>query len=226
MCATSCQVPSLSVACEATDTWACLVIPLTVEQFYGVFRAYNFEVRPTQLLLVLLGLAGVGLVLLPRQHSGIAVFAILGSHWAWIRFNGADAVRIRDVLYSASSGSPNVSSWVGNMAFRWVFTQKGENDKYARQVHSAAGIAVVVDRTADKPNWVEVGRCYERFELQATVLGIPNALLNQPVEVVAPRPPFASALELNGQRPDLVGRFGRGSDLPRSLGRPVEAVLI
>jgi hypothetical protein len=71
-----------------------------------------------------------------------------------------------------------------------------------------------------------VGRCYERFALQATVLGIRNAFLNQPVEVAVLRPPFAAELGLTAQRPDLVVRFGRGPALPRSLRRPVEAVLV
>ena len=35
-----------------------------------------------------------------------------------------------------------------------------------------------------------------------------------------------SAMGLAGQRPDLVVRFGRGPALPRSLRRPVEAVLV
>jgi hypothetical protein len=144
----------------------------------------------------------------------------------WIRFNGADAVRTGDGLYSASSGNPNIPSWIGDLAFRWVFTPKGENDKYARQVRSSAGIAVFVGQTADKMHWVDVGRCYERFALQATALGIRNAFLNQPIEVAALRPPFAAALGLTGQRPDLVVRFGRGPLLPRSLRRPVEAVLV
>jgi hypothetical protein len=144
----------------------------------------------------------------------------------WIRFNGSEAVRARDGLYSVSSGNPNIPSWIGDLAFRWLLTAKGENDKYARQVRSSAGIAVFVGQTADKAHWVEVGRCYERFALQATALGIRNAFLNQPVEVAALRPPFAAALGLSGQRPDLVVRFGRGPVLPRSLRRPVEAVLV
>lgn len=145
---------------------------------------------------------------------------------AWIRFNGAEAVRTRDGLYSAASGNPNIPTWVGDLAFRWVFTPKGENDKYARQLRSSAGIAVFVGQAADKAHWVEVGRCYERFALQATALGIRNAFLNQPVEVAALRAPFAAALGLTGQRPDLVVRFGRGPALPRSLRRPVDAVLV
>jgi len=144
----------------------------------------------------------------------------------WIRFNGADAARTRDGLYSASSGNPNIPSWIGDLAFRWVFTPKGENDKYARQVRSSAGIAVFVGQTADKIHWADVGRCYERFALQATALGIRNAFLNQPIEVAALRAPFAASLGLTGQRPDLVVRFGRGPLLPRSLRRPVEAVLV
>ena len=144
----------------------------------------------------------------------------------WIRFNGTDAVLMRDGLYSASSGNPNIPSWIGDVAFRWLLTAKGENEKYARQVRSSAGIAAFVGQAADKAHWVEVGRCYERFALQATALGIRNAFLNQPVEVASIRPQFAAAVGLAGQRPDLVVRFGRGPTLPRSLRRPVQAVLV
>jgi hypothetical protein len=143
----------------------------------------------------------------------------------WIRFNSAAAVRTNDGLYSVCSGSPNIPSWVGDLAFGWFFTSKGENDKYARQIRSSAGIAVFVGDTADKAHWVEVGRAYERFALQATALGIRNAFLNQPVEVAAVRSPFAAALGIAGQRPDLVVRLGRGPTLPPSLRRPVASVM-
>ena len=93
-------------------------------------------------------------------------------------------------------------------------------------MRSSAGIAVFVGQTVDKAHWVEAGRCCERFALQATALGVRNALLNHPVEVAALRPTFATTPGLNGRRPDLVVRFGRGPVLPRSLRRPVEAVLV
>ena len=144
----------------------------------------------------------------------------------WIRFNGAEAVRTRDGLFSVASGNPNVPTWLGETTFGWLFTPKSENDKYARQIRSSAGIAVFVGQAADKAHWVDVGRCYERFALQATALGIRNAFLNQPVEVVSIRPQFAAAVGLSGQRPDLVVRFGRGPTLPPSLRRRVEAVLV
>jgi len=144
----------------------------------------------------------------------------------WIRFSASEAARAGDGLYSASSGNPSIPSWVGNLAFRWVFTPDGENDKYARQVRSSAGLAVFVGAVEDKAHWVDVGRSYERFALQATALGIRTAFLNQPVEVAAIRPQFASAIGLAGQRPDLVVRFGRGPLLPVSLRRPVPSVLV
>jgi hypothetical protein len=106
------------------------------------------------------------------------------------------------------------------------FTQKSENQRYARQVRNSAGIAVFVSETSDKAHWIEVGRCYERFALQATVLGLRNAHLNQAVEVGAIRPQFASSLKLGGQRPDLVVRFGRGAAMPLSMRRPVQTVLL
>ena len=144
---------------------------------------------------------------------------------SWIRFNGTDAVRTRDGLFSVSSGSPAIPDWLGQLAFGWFVNAKGENEKCARQIRNSAGLAVFVGEAADKAHWVEVGRAYERFALQATALGIRNAFLNQPVEVAAVRSPFAAALGLTGQRPDLVVRFGRGPTLPPSLRRPVESVM-
>jgi Nitroreductase family len=144
----------------------------------------------------------------------------------WIRFNGADAVRAGDGLYAASSGNPTVPAWLGSLMFGMFFTPKAENDKYARHVRSSAGVAVFVGQRADKAHWVEVGRAYERFALQATALGVRTAHLNQPIEVQALRPQFASFLGIGAARPDLVLRFGRGPTLPPSPRRPVKAVLV
>jgi hypothetical protein len=144
---------------------------------------------------------------------------------AWIRFSGSDAVRLRDGLFAASSGNPAVPAWLGNLMFGLFFTAEAENDKYAKHLRSSAGVAVFVGQVADKAHWVEVGRAYERFALQATALGIRNAFVNQPVEVASLRPQFASSLGLGALRPDLVVRIGRGPTLPASLRRPVQSVL-
>lgn len=144
---------------------------------------------------------------------------------AWIRFSADDAVRSGDGLYAASSGNPSVPSWLGTLLFGLFFTPKAENDKYAKHVRSSAGMAVFVSEGENPAQWIEVGRCYERFALQSAVLGIRNAMLNQPVEVSTLRPQFATFLGVGGRRPDLVVRFGRGPKMPPSLRRPIDAVL-
>jgi len=144
----------------------------------------------------------------------------------WIRFSGAEAVRTGDGLYAASSGNPPSPTWLGSLLFGLFFTPKSENDKYAKHVRSSAGIAIFVSDTPGPAQWMEVGRCYERFALQSAALGIRNAMLNQPVEVPTLRPQFAAFLGVGKRRPDLVVRFGRGPKLPSSLRRPVEAVLV
>ena len=147
---------------------------------------------------------------------------------SWIRFSADDALRTGDGLFSGASGNPAVPRWLGGPMMRLFFTPKAENEKYARQIRSSAGIAVFVSKQNDKAHWVEAGRCYERFALQATALGIRNAMVNQAVEVAAMRPQFASWLGLQAgiERPDLVVRFGRGPTAPLSMRQPIQAVLI
>jgi hypothetical protein len=144
----------------------------------------------------------------------------------WIRFGNDEAVRTGDGLFTGASGLPTMPRWLGSRMMGLFFTPKSENERYARQIRNSAGIAVFVSDVSDKAHWLETGRCYERFALQATALGIRNALLNQPVEVASVRPQFATAMGLGGLRPDLVVRFGRGPPLPLSMRRPVQSVLV
>ena len=145
---------------------------------------------------------------------------------AWIRFSDAEAVQTGDGLFSRTSGNPSVPRWLASPLFPAFFRTDSENDKYAKHVRSSAGIAIFVSKSNDKAHWIEAGRCYERFALQATALGIRNAFLNQPVEVSALRPQFANFLGIGDRRPDLVVRFGRGQEMPRSLRRPLQSVLL
>ena len=146
---------------------------------------------------------------------------------AWIRFSADEALRTGDGLFAGASGNPALPRWLGSRLMGLFFTPKSENERYTRQIRNAAGIAVFVSERNDKAHWVEAGRCYERFALQATALGIRNAFLNQPVEVGSIRPQFAAWLGLKaGERPDLVVRFGRGPSMPVSMRRPVQAVLV
>ena len=152
--------------------------------------------------------------------------AFIAELTAWIRFSAAEAMRSGDGLYAGASGNPTLPRWLGSRAMRMFFTPTSENDRYARQLRNAAGVAVFVCARNDPAHWVAAGRCYERFALQATALGVRNAMLNQPVEVPSIRPQFAAMLGLGTQQPDLVVRFGRGPVMPMSMRRPVRSVLL
>lgn len=145
---------------------------------------------------------------------------------SWLRFNAAEAVARRDGLYSAASGNPSVPSWFGRLVFRFIFTAGSENDRYARQIRSSSGIAVIVSPKNDRMGWVAAGRAFQRFALQSTALGIRHALINQPVEVASARPQFAEWLGIGDRRPDLVIRYGYAPPMPKSLRRPVDAVIV
>jgi hypothetical protein len=144
---------------------------------------------------------------------------------SWLRFNPHQALRTGDGLYSATTGNPPLPDWLGPLAFDRLAPAGSENDKYARQIRSSAGIAVFFGARADPEHWVAVGRACQRFALQATALGLKHAFINQPVEVPALRPELAALLGRPGQRPDVVMRFGFGPLMPYAPRRPVVEVI-
>ncbi|HUB11193.1 MAG TPA: Tat pathway signal protein [Acetobacteraceae bacterium] len=145
---------------------------------------------------------------------------------SWIRFSYGEALSTRDGLFSKSSGNPVLPGWIGRLMFSLVFAKDAENRKYEDQLKGSAGIAVFVSDKNEPAYWAEAGRCSQRFALQATGLGLKHAFINQPVEVPAVRRQFASYLGIGDRRPDLVMRFGYGPELPKSLRRPVEHVIL
>jgi nitroreductase len=182
---------------------------------------------------------GVDLVLItdPRQMERVRDLVVAGNSTqmadaafmrelkAWLRFSPREAIESGDGLFSGATGNPTLPAWLGPRIFDWVFRTEAENDKYARQIRSSAGLAVFVSQRDDPEHWVLAGRACQRFALQATALGLKHAFVNQPVEVANLRPELAALVGMPGRRPDIVMRFGSGPALPFSARRPVEAVL-
>lgn len=145
---------------------------------------------------------------------------------SWIRFNPAQALRTGDGLAGRTSGQPSLPSWVAKAIIGLVITPKGQAKTDAAGIASAAGVAVFVSSRDDKTAWIEVGRAYERFALQATALGISTAFINQPIEVRELRPELESWLGLEGEHALLMVRFGHGPTAPFSLRRPLDEVIV
>lgn len=145
---------------------------------------------------------------------------------SWIRFNPEEALRTGDGLSGRTSGNPALPTWLAKRIIGLVLTAKKQAKTDATNIRSSAGIAVFVSTRNDKAAWVEVGRSYERFALQATALNIRTAFINQPIEVLSLQPQFESWLNLNGGHALLMVRFGHGPTAPFSLRRPIDDVII
>jgi hypothetical protein len=159
------------------------------------------------------------------NSAQVADAAFLRELKTWLRFSPREAIELGDGLFSAATGNPTLPAWLGPRVFDWVFNADAENDKYARQLRSSAGVAVFVSQRDDREHWVLAGRPCQRFALQATALGLKHAFINQSVEVASLRPELAALIGMPGRRPDIVMRFGYGPALPFSARRPVAAVL-
>jgi hypothetical protein len=147
----------------------------------------------------------------------------------WVRFNEDDVLENCDGLYGKSTGNPTIPRFLGRLLFPYLLNANTSNKQYAKQIESSAGVAVFLTERDTPLQWVNVGRCFERFALQATALGICTAHLNQPVEEAHLCPEFMKALHLDKKyaRADLIVRFGRGQqEMPPSLHRPIGDVLV
>lgn len=145
---------------------------------------------------------------------------------AWIRFNPVEAMRTGDGLAGRANGQPAVPTWLGRSIVGLVLRPRRQADTDAKRIGSSAGVAVFVSRRDDKAGWIETGRAYERFALQATALDVRTAFINPPVEVRELRAQFESWLGLEGEHALLMVRFGHGPRAPYSLRRPMENVIL
>lgn len=145
---------------------------------------------------------------------------------SWIRFNPREALGTRDGLSGRAGGKPPVPGWLARRVTGWILAPEQQVETDARNIRSSSGVAVFVSSGNDKAAWVEAGRAYERFALQATAIDIRTAFINQPIEVHPLRSEFESWLNLDGEHALLMVRFGHGPSAPFSLRRPIDDVIV
>lgn len=200
--------------------------PLEASVLRQLERAAEFPGVRIEVLTVRSRLQSLVEYITQANSAQIADPAFVAELKHWIRFNEAEALATGDGLFAGATGNPALPRWLASPLFGIVFRAGAENDKIVKQMRSSAGAIVFVGAGEHPKHWVDVGRAYQRFTLQSTLLGIRTAFLNQPIEVPAIRGQFGNWLSLGGARPDLVVRFGRGPTLPRSLRRSVDRVIV
>ena len=144
----------------------------------------------------------------------------------WIRFSKSDAEKSRDGLKSACFGSPTVPAWLGRFFFDLFLTVGSQNETDEENVKSSAGLLMITTPEDSKKDWINAGRVYERFALLAASLNIKNAFVNQPVEVTELRVKLMHQFEPGGRYPQLLLRFGYSTEMPQSLRRNLEDVVM
>ena len=145
---------------------------------------------------------------------------------SWIRFNPTAAERSGDGLAGHCSGNPPLPTWLARPLSKLILRAGAQVDRDTTNLRSSAGVAVFVALCDDRPGWIETGRACQRFALQAAVLDVRTAFVNQPIEVLPLRPQLESLLALDGEHAQLAMRFGHGDLAPSSLRRPLDEVIV
>ena len=126
-------------------------VPFTVEQFFGVFQAYNTAVWPVQMLLLLLAALAVIFIALRRPWSGMAVSAILAVLWIWLgaAYHLAFFARINPVAYGFGA-----LSIVGGLLFAWHgVTHRRLAFSFGKGIRAAIGTALLLFAVLIYPIW-------------------------------------------------------------------------
>lgn len=144
---------------------------------------------------------------------------------SWIRPNDHQSLASGDGLSGRTMGSPSIPTWLAKRLLPLLVTAKRQVKTDTANIASSAGIAVFVTDGNNVSDWVNAGRCYERFALQATVLDICNAFINQPIEVPSLRPELEQYLGLGDEHAQLMVRFGTGTQMPFSPRRPLDDII-
>lgn len=144
----------------------------------------------------------------------------------WIRSNPRESLLSGDGLAGITAGKPSLPSWLARHVINWFITAKSQCRDDAENIRSSAGVAVFVSEDDCKSAWVETGRCFERFALKATALKVRTAFMNQPIEVSELRSSFEHWLGLENEHAQLIVRFGYGPQMPFSVRRPIDDVVV
>lgn len=137
----------------------------------------------------------------------------------WTRFDDASALATRDGLAPGPAGRASLPPALGAALFDLLAASDRQVDRLVGDLRSSAGLLAFVTAVDDRAHWVETGRCFQRFALLSTALGIRHDWVNAATEQPALRPRLGMELGEPAGRPSLLLRFGYGPARPRSLRR-------
>lgn len=139
-----------------------MLLPFTVEQFFGVFRAYNETVWPAPWLLGALAVAALWLTTRPGRRSDQAISAILGVLWLWLglAYHLAFFAAINPLAYAFAA-----LSVAGGLAFLWFgAVRRRLRFRFSARGRGRAGLLLVAFALVIYPAWSALaGHRYPEF---------------------------------------------------------------
>jgi nitroreductase len=170
--------------------------------------------------------AAIGELVAEGNRAQLSDPAFRAELFRWVRCTAREAIASGDGLSSFAAGQPALPRGLVRLLLPVAVTASGQIARDRAHLATTPLLAAFVAATDDIPAWIEIGRCYQRLALRATLAGIRHAHINQPVEVRALRPRLHDALGLApGEHALLLLRLGYGAAAPFSLRRPLAAVL-
>jgi len=145
---------------------------------------------------------------------------------SWMRFSKKSAEKHNDGLYSAVMAIPRMPEWLGKIILKFSAKPKSMAKNFEKLAANSSGLVLFVSKNNNKKSWIETGRCFERFVLTATSLGISNSHVNMPCEVLSIRKKLEKELNLQGYHALLLVRIGYGKPMPYSLRRSLSEVVV
>jgi nitroreductase len=142
---------------------------------------------------------------------------------AWVHANRS---RSRDGMRGYGFGFGELMSFAGPLAIRSFDLGKGQAAKDRELAQGSPLLAVFGTATDDLDSWLRSGRALQRVLLRARANDVWSSYLNQPIEVGELRPKLAETIGRPGQFPQLLVRFGFGSEVRPQPRRPLDEVLL
>ena len=139
-----------------------MVLPFSVDQFFGVFRAYNETVWPAQWVLGALALVAIYLAARPSSWSSQVISAILGTLWLWLglAYHLAFFAAINPLAYVFAA-----ISVAGGLALLWFgIVRRRLQFQFSVRGRGLVGLLLVAFALVAYPAWsVLAGHSYPEF---------------------------------------------------------------
>lgn len=145
---------------------------------------------------------------------------------SWIRLNKREVEKHGDGLTYKAMGSPSVPNLIGKPIVRSLLNEKTQNKSDEKKINSSSHFVLFTCSDNSAKGWIALGRTLERFLLESTRMGLANAYMNQPCEVMTLADDLRKSLTLTDEYPTLLLRIGYAPIMLYSPRKPVSEVIV